>query len=189
MAKRTVQECDLTKLEYDPKDTVTITIKKDGKKGRTYELSPDAATKLEQQLTAGPDAKLNSNWSFNESSSSHPNWNVVLSETKGQTLGDFDDDKFVSDKKQELRERGELGKEREEPSEPVIAPVLGGEPSDCLHMNKGPIQTTMREGKRHAYRICRTCRRPVAEKSREDRVAYMSGKLPPDVNIKDLGDR
>ena len=33
MAKRVIQECDLTKQEYDPADTVIITIKKKDKTG------------------------------------------------------------------------------------------------------------------------------------------------------------
>lgn len=188
MAKRTVQECDLTKLEYDPKDTVTIVIKKDGKKGRSYDLSPEAAEKLERQLTAGPQSKLDSDWQFN---TGRPTWETVSVETeKPKTLGDFDDDQFVSDKKRELKERGELGQEREEPETPVLAPSLGaGEKSDCPHMNKGPIKTTLRDKKRYVFRRCRECGKEVAEKSREDTKAYMAGKAPPDVNIKDLGDR
>lgn len=186
MAKRTVQECDLTKLEYDPKDTVTIVIKKDGKKGRSYDLSPEAAAKLEQQLTAGPQRKLDANWQFG---ASRTDWEAVKTDGP-KTLGEFDDDSFVAEKKRELKDRGELGQEREEPEAPVLAPALGAsEKSDCLHMNKGPIKTTLRNKKRYAYRNCRQCGKEVAEKSMEDTQAYMAGKLPPDVNIRDLGDR
>ena len=66
MAKRIVQECDLTKTEIPEGDEiVTITIKRQGKKsGRSYELSSKAAAQLEQQLVAGKEAALDENWSF-----------------------------------------------------------------------------------------------------------------------------
>ena len=193
MGKKSVVFCDLTKQEVEEESSlVTITIKIPGKKnGRSYELSPEAAAKLEQQLTAGPDAKLDHDWQFDKSASGRPSWGVVPNETQKSTkLGDLDDDQFVADKKQELKERGELGQERPELENAILAPSLSAsEKSDCLHMNKGSIQTTMRSGKRYAYRICRECRRQVTEKSKTDTQTYMAGKLPPDVNIRDLGDR
>jgi len=187
MAKRVVQECDLTKQEYDPEDTVTITFKKAGKaKGRSYDLSPEAAAKLEQQLVGGNE--LPATWGFG-SVAKVEHTEVQRART---TLADLendplDDTELIASKKAQFAELGGLDKNREEPTSPVIAPSLGQSVANdkCLHMNKGPIQTTIRDKKRHAYRTCRECRKEVPVKSKSDNESYMNASLPSDVNMRD----
>jgi hypothetical protein len=175
MAKRVVQECDLTKQEYDPADTVTLVIKKSGKKtGRTYELSAAAAAKLEQQLVSG--SKLPDGWGFGGGSRQ----NVA---NEGQrTLADLDsDDRFVAEKRRAMAEEGVDTSPREKNSnQPSILPELEGNGSDCMHLNKSGIQTTMKDGKRHAYRTCRDCRQRVSERTKEEKAAFLGAKAPPD---------
>jgi RNA polymerase-binding transcription factor DksA len=169
--------CDLTKLEYDPEETVVITIKKKGKsKGRSYDLSPEAASKLEQQLVAGAEAQLTENWSFLRDAVT-----TSLEKTKGQTLEDLEDEEsqFIAEKRASLREEGVSEEERRQPNAPA---------SKCptRHMNKGRIQTTIRDGKRFAYRKCNDCNADIPEQTAEQRKNYMSGKAPQGVNIRDL---
>jgi len=188
MAKRVIQECDLTKQEYDPEETVIITIKKKGKaKGRSYDLSPDAAARLEQQLVAGNDAALESYWSF----SSH-----TKKATGRRTLEDLEEEepegdaRVVAEKKRELREAGVLEDEspREVPTDGPVGKVLGVPKSKCptRHMNKGRIQTTMRDGRRYAYRVCPDCQTRIPEKTADDKLAYRNQKIPKGVNVRDL---
>jgi len=180
MAKRVVQECDLTKQEYDPAETVTLIIKRSGKKtGRTYELSPDAAAKLETQLVSGQ--KLDANWTFLTNM-----MEFKSGETK-RTLGDLDekteDANFIASKKQELKDEGvDLSpRELEDDTETVLPDLSDG--TKCLHMNKGPIQTTMKQGERYIYRICRECRSRISEKSKDDRNSFMNGKAPAESRV------
>lgn len=187
MAKRVIQECDLTKQEYDPDETVKLTITRNGKKGRTYELSADAANKLEQQLVGGP--QLPVGWSFGGTVQA----TVEDRPSGGKTLGDLeaeDDAKFVASKKAELREAGVLTDEqREEPQEEVLAETLGAPKNDngCRHINKGRIQTTLKGGKRSVYRLCNDCRTRIPEMTAEERRSFMAGKVSdPDVRARDL---
>lgn len=175
MARRVVQECDLTKQEYDPAETVTLVIKKSGKKtGRTYELSAEAASKLEQQLVSGN--KLPTNWSFSGMA------DVKTSNTV-KTLADLDtdDDKFVAEKKRTMSDEGVDIEPREKAEgQAEILPELAGDGSDCLHINKTGIQLTMKGGKRQFYRVCRDCRTRLPEKTKNERVAYLEAKAPAD---------
>lgn len=192
MAKRVIQECDLTKQEYDPDETVTLVIKKKGKQsGRTYELSQNAATKLEQQLVAGKEAALLEDWQFGGTG------RQLLVPTNSndkqhRTLGDLeaeDDSKFVSDKRAELKEAGVIkAEEREEPAESVVSEALGAPKSNggCRHLNKGRIQTTLKGSKRFVYRMCADCRTRIPEMTTEERKAFMDGKTDPDVRVRDL---
>lgn len=178
MARRVVQECDLTKQEYDPAETVTLVIKKNGKKtGRTYELSSAAASKLEQQLVSGN--SLPENWSFGSA--------VVMRDTSAQggerrTLADLDtdnlpdDSEFVAAKKKEM-----AGTEAElEVVEDEVLPEPAVGADDCHHLNKGPIQTTMNGGKRKIYRTCRDCRKRINEKTKDEKASFLGAKAPPD---------
>lgn len=188
MAKRVIQECDLTKQEYDPDQTVVLIIKKKGKKvGRTYELSPDAAAKLEQQLVAG--IKLEKHWSF----SNQPSFPVprsidpiaVIGSSATTTIPTWDetqdnDSQWVEQKKAFLKEEGIIPE-----SGP---PEQASPPGACVHMNKGPVRTTMRNGEQYAYRLCKQCGKQIAEHKREDTKAYISQTPPPDVNLKDYGE-
>lgn len=186
MARRVVQECDLTKQEYDPEETVTLIIKRSGKKtGRTYELSSDAASKLEAQLVSGN--KLDTNWGFGRGAASER-----TDPARGRTLADLDtdqDDKtedasFVAKKKRELTEEGvdTAPRERQE-DDATVLPGLASN-SDCLHMNKGAIQITMvKGGERQFYRICKSCRGRVPEKAKGERSAYLGTKAPADSRV------
>lgn len=179
MAKRVVQECDLTKQEYDPSETVTLVIKRAGKKaGRTYELSGEAASKLEQQLVAG--VKLDTNWGFSSGQgSSRPTGSAP------RTLGDLEDETgfepevendeaFIAEK---MSQRKAVAQTTEESAETETTAVSEG---GCYHMNKGPIQTTMRAGKRQIYRVCRECRERIPEKRKDDKSKFMNAKAPAD---------
>jgi len=185
MGKRVIQECDLTKLEYDPDETVKITITRNGKKGRTYELSADAANKLEQQLVGGP--KLSADWSFGTTTFSRE-----VESNKPRTLGDLeaDDASFVADKRAELKEAGVISDEqRQEPEEEILAEPLGAPKSTngCRHLNKGRIQTTLKGGKRSIYRLCNDCRTRVPEMTAEERKSFMAGKIAdPDVRVREI---
>jgi len=173
MARRVVQECDLTKQEYDPADTVTLVIKKSGKKtGRTYELSAAAAAKLEQQLVSGD--LLPEGWDFvGGARQSH-------SENPGQrTLADLDEDdaSFVAAKKREMIDTSprEISEDQD-----IILPGMAVDGSKCLHINKSPISITMENGKRHIYRTCRDCRKRINEKTVEEKAAFLGAKAPAD---------
>lgn len=182
MARRVVQECDLTKAEYDPADTVTLVIKKNGKKtGRTYELSPEAAARLEQQLVSGN--KLSPEWGFVAGTAQ----TIDATPKRGRTLGDLEDEleederqhdaAFVADKKADMRA------ESHEESEPAAIPELGADDSGCLHMNKGPVTATQRNGRRFIYRVCRECRRRIPVKPKEDRKAFLDAKAPSETRV------
>ncbi len=185
MGKKQITYCDLTKQEIEDEDSlVIITIKKKGKtKGRSYDLSPDAAAKLEQQLVAGSDATLPEDWSF----MSVP----AARSARGRTLEDLenepeDDAKFVAAKRRELREAGVIGDES--PEEPTEAPVIDTTTSKCptRHMNKGRIQTTMKNGNRFIYRLCADCRKRIPEKTAGQKESYQNQKPEEGVNVREL---
>lgn len=182
MARRVVQECDLTKQEYDPSETVTLVIKRGGKKSRTYELSSDAAAKIEQQLVSGK--QLSNDWFF---ASVLPA--VAREGGPRRTLGDLEhetpneDDKetdaqFIAGKKREMTEEGvDLdSREKDDESESVIPDLRTS--GDCLHMNKGRIEFHVRAGERHYFRKCRECQSRVPEKQKGERASYMNAKAP-----------
>lgn len=173
MAKRVVQECDLTKQEYDPSETVTLVIKRAGKKaGRTYELSAEAASKLEQQLVAG--LKLDTNWGFSSSQGSTRSTAKTLGDLEDESEAEIESDEaFIAEKISQRRAIAETD-EGDELAE-AIKPEGG-----CYHMNKGPIQTTMRAGKRQIYRVCRECRERIPEKRKDDKSKFMNAKAPAD---------
>lgn len=182
MAKRVVQECDLTKQEYDPAETVTLVIKRSGKKaGRTYELSPEAAAKLEQQLVAG--TELPANWGFGETVRTKARTVADLESEPAKESGSDVDGKFVAQKKREMKEEGvDLEPREVEEGQPTILPEIAPA-GDCLHMNKGPVQTTLRDGERHFYRTCRECRGRIPEKQKMERESYLKAKAPADSRV------
>jgi hypothetical protein len=180
MAKRVIQECDLTKQEYDPDETVIITIKKKGKtKGRTYDLSPSAAAKLEQQLVAGSDAALGNDWAFFKVPSSPTPPQLDNNTVFGDQANDGieDDSDFVAAKKKELRQEGIIGSEEEE-RELATGPVseaVGAVQSKCSHLNKSGIKVSSDHKK---YRTCNSCNKTILEHSSKDRQDYMNTKAP-----------
>lgn len=172
MAKRIIVECDLSKNEYDPEETVTIIIKrKDKSKGRSYDLSPESAMTLETQLVAGP--QLDKNWRFVS----------VLkdNEYSGKTLADLDkentgDAYVIAEKKAELKEAGIIDDV-----------VVENSTSSCSHLNKGRIQTTLRNNKRFVFRICKQCGNRIQELTAEDKTNYMKAKITEsDIHIRDI---
>lgn len=180
MARRVIQECDLTKQEYDPDETVTISIKKKGKsKARTYDLSPSAAAKLEQQLVAGPDASLAEGWSF-FSLLPMPKTHRIDGDTfvgASNEDGIEDDTAFVVKKKSELREEGIIGSEAEERdlNGGAVSKAMGVTRRNCSHMNKSGIKVTSDHKK---YRTCRDCGKALIVQSTKERTAYLTDKLP-----------
>lgn len=180
MARRTIQECDLSKAECDPEDIVKITIKKAGKKeGRTYELSSASAAKLEQQLVAGQ--PLGPDWIF---SSSVPQTKNSQAKTLADLEAEETDEQFVVQKKRELKDAG-IDLDREETiEEPVFS--LSSNDDDCRHINKGRIQTTLKNKRRYAYRTCKDCGKKLPEMTSDQRKEYMTGKVPEGIKITDL---
>lgn len=61
-----------------------------------------------------------------------------------------------------------------------------GAKSGCRHINRGRIQTTLRQGKRFIYRKCKDCQKDVPEKTTDQKKQYMSGDVPKDINIRSL---
>jgi hypothetical protein len=180
MGKRTIYECDLTKQEFDPEEEqlFTITVAKKGRKApMKYEISAAAAEKLLAQLNGSK--TLPQDWHFTEEQDLSFITSKISSspEDVPQTLGDLDDDAdFVAHKKKELREAGVI-----EETDRVETSVNG-----CSHMNKGPIQATMKNGKRYIYRICKDCHQRAPEMTKQERDGYLNGKAPADVNIRDI---
>lgn len=166
MGKRQLFFCDLTKHELKEDDEMVIlTLKrKDKKTSRTYEISSEAATKLEQQLVAGSEATLPKNWGFIKSDQDKP----VL------TIGDLEEDE-VELKLNALREEGV-----------EITPTITNTSNDCRHINKGSIQTTLKNKKRFIYRTCTECGIQVPEMTTQQRQNYLKSKLPSDINMKEL---
>jgi hypothetical protein len=204
MAKRVIQECDLTKREYDPDQTVTIVIKKQGKKtGRTYELSAEAAAKLEQQLVAGPEAQLPEDWGFVAATapvategSPRPRPKRTLGDLENEDVKEAEDEAFdekaIAAKRASLKEAGVIAEEEEAPvvDEEHPAPPPSSVRKDakgrCTHLNKGRVQVTVRKGKRVAYRKCTACRAEIPESSSDDKKSYMSGRTPEGVNLRSI---
>lgn len=208
MAKRTIIECDLTKAEIEDEETVfTLKIAKKGKRNpQTFELSAEAAEKLLAQLNGRNE--LPEDWTFSNPGALQYPPGVRGGEgrsSRRRTLADLedepdeqepreeDDTRFVAEKKASLREAGVLGDEPEEGESPEerqsdgpVAKAMGAKKGGCRHMNKGRIQTTLRKGKRVAYRKCMDCRKDIPEMTAEARSQYMSGKAPKGVNIRDL---
>lgn len=166
MAKRVIQECDLTKQEYDPDETVTIVIKKKGKStGRTYELSPTAAAKLEQQLVAGKEAILGDDWSFSSQSCDNNS-----KSTKKITLADLEHEV-------QEEEQPEVQQESFYTEESLDSRIEQKKQELCTHLNKGRIQTTFKDGKRFVYRLCTGCHKRIEEKTASEKRA-VHDKVP-----------
>ena len=51
---------------------------------------------------------------------------------------------------------------------------------DCLHMNKGPIQITLRHGEQYIFRTCKGCKGRIPERQKGEREAYLKTKAPAD---------
>lgn len=177
MAKRIVQECDLTKAEYDPAETVTLIIKKNGKKtGRTYELSSQAAAKLEQQLVSG--SKLPDDWSFVDRGTNKISRRIISTEENLEPETQEQSDEELIAAKHAARVEAQ-----DNNIEPDPVPLM--DPNVCLHRNKSRTHMKMDGEKRVAYKICKDCRNVVPVHKRDERVDYATSKVPSDINLKD----
>lgn len=172
MAKRVIQECDLTKQEYDPDETVTIVIKKKGKStGRTYELSPTAAAKLEQQLVAGKEAILGDDWGFSSQS-----YDSNSKSTKKITLADLEHE--IQEEEQPQSQFQQESPDVEGSLDSYIEQKVEQKKQElCTHLNKGRIQTTFKDGKRFVYRLCTGCHKRIEEKTASEKRA-VHDKVP-----------
>lgn len=180
MGHKKIVFCDLTKLEVSA-DTplVSITIKIPGKKtGRTYELSPESAAKLEQQLVS--DNKLATDWQFANSKIIDTSLQTrpPFSASK-RTLADLDTDENDSIAAKAHLEHIEEEAIEETPEEPVDL-GLAVDNSGCLHANKGPVSVGMKNGKRFIYKQCKKCRRRIPERSKKERDAFITATPPED---------
>lgn len=187
MGKRVIHECDLTKQEIDEEDTLfTLKLAKKGTRSNmTYELSGSAAEKLLAQLNGRKE--LSEGWQFVSPGDMQPKPPGVRSVRR--TLEDLEDDSsFVAEKKASLKEQGVLNDEapEERQQDGPVAKAMGAKKGDCRHINKGRIQTTMRNGKRFIYRKCTKCHQDIPEMTSEARQQYMGGEAPQGVNIRDL---
>lgn len=177
------------KTEYDPDETVTITIKQKGKrKGRSYDLCPEAAEALEQALVSKkPHTVVVRGKKITEE--------VVRTAEMMYSDDDLpDDDAFISEKMaQRAAENGDdtppkSDMEVEAASERVA--VGGGMTEDgaqCMHPNKTPPRNRTVKGKKGFWHVCKDCGaliKPISAKSREE---YHRAKPPNGVNIKTHG--
>ena len=194
MAKRQVVECDLTKQEVeDAGSLVTITIKAEGKKPRSYDLSPEAAAKLEAQLTATRDQKLDPNWNFSSGSRVSTTANAADFEPEQITTaasrrdGVKDDSAWVSEKKRELKRSGRTKKEPEVKKEDIAIEVIANDDgSGCPHLNKGRVRMEIREDQQYAYHICRDCGNELPAMTLDQKQAFLQGRAPEGVQLRDI---
>jgi hypothetical protein len=178
MGKRQLIFCDLTKQEISETETmVSVTFKIPGKKtGRTYELSPKAAAKLEQQLVSGN--QLPEDWSFLAQNEKYITRREPIVEEQFEPPAQESSDEQLIAEKNAARQEAD-----ESLSEEIPEPTI--EATGCLHINKSRPHLTIRKGERYAYRICKDCRQRIPEHKLDDRASYASGKLPPDITLKD----
>lgn len=185
MAKRTIHECDLTKQEFDPdqEKVFTISVAKKGQKGpMKYEICAAAAEKLLAQLNSSE--QLDENWSFSSKPKQVSRGRSTTFEDLEQDTEDDsqDDTKFVARKRAELVEAGIVE------TEPRKAKAKTKDGVRCTHLNKGRIETTLKNKKRFAFRACRECGEKIEEQTASDRKSYMGGKPPAGVKLRDLGE-
>jgi len=196
MAKRQVVECDLTKQEVeDAAGLVTITIKAEGKKPRSYDLSPEAAAKLEAQLTATREHKLSADWQFATANSLRPAANatdfeptaIVESSGREALAKAKDDDAWVHEKKRELKREKRTHKEEPAKKENLAIEVVANDDgSGCPHMNKGRVRMEIRNDQQYAYHVCRDCGSELPAMTRVQKEAFIRGQPPEGVNVKDI---
>jgi hypothetical protein len=200
MGRRVVHECDLSKLEYDPEDTVKITIKRKNKTSKSYEISVDTADKLETQLSPAGEP-LESDWSFTamnvlpaeESLAPTPVENMPSPAERRKALEeadpDGDDDKLAGKIKRQHKDR--IKEEKDKPKKAsgssqitVNRQIQGGDP-DCSHMNRTRPQMTITEDdKRYAYTNCLDCGAEIPIKTHAERARLNNMKAPAGTRVK-----
>jgi hypothetical protein len=174
MAERRIQICDLTKREYDPSETVTLTIKRKGKtKGRTYDLCPEAADQLEQHLVseAGTFTIFDKLPPEDPEVQDPPLVLDDLPEAANVDQEKLDDAAFVAEKKRELADR--LEQNAAEDQKPGPKPSEG-----CTHINRTRVKMTIRNGESYAYTNCCDCGGELPVRKKQDRESYMAARPP-----------
>ncbi len=182
MASRTIQECDLSKTEYDPDSTVTIVFKRKGKRGRQYDLSAESAETLEQAFVSTEAHKIvpvqrMSGHRQDGSSESRPDTEDLSTK---RTVGDFDidsDDALIAEKE---RGRKEFNETLENHPEEIITvqPPVTEEQERCLHANKTPKRPKTVGKKRGFYQECKDCGKLIKARSMKSQRAYLAAQAP-----------
>jgi hypothetical protein len=169
MAKRIVQECDLCKGEYDPDDTHIISVKKKGKqKANVYDLCPNCAEKIQQQLVAQSSETLEALWRFGylpvaeadvKCGNPEPEREVRGSRrAELESLQQADNDLISrkdNERRNSLKEAGQTMTEEAEATEVPYETVAPAplEDGSCAHMNRGRIQAVQGQ----FLQECRDC--------------------------------
>jgi hypothetical protein len=191
MAKRVVQECDLCKGEYDPDETHSIAVKKKGKsKANAYDLCPDCAEKIQQQLVAKSSDGLAPDWSFAAPLDQSFLQAKEPSPARGSrreevTAEQQEDDDLIARKNAErAAAASEAGQSIPEQAEAPEVPyeTVAPEPLEdgsCPHMNRGPIRP--RGGQ--FLQECRDCGADLLPNTSDDRGSYMAAKPGRGVNL------
>lgn len=177
MARRIVNECDLSKREFDAKNAVTISLKSKNKKSRSYELSPESAEALEKALVSRESHSI-----IPEDPQRLYRESEQKTNKQPQTVGDLmeeDDDALVARKQKEREDfRKELPETDKDNSKESAKKT-------CSHMNKSRPTIATKKGKRGFWVKCLDCgiERPAASVS--DREAFMSEDVPEGVRVKE----
>lgn len=162
MARRIINECDLTKKEYDPADTVQITIKAGKKKGRTYELSPEAAEVLERALVSR-EAHMIVPQGYS------PDY---IEEEKKSPPQDEDDENEILIREKEVRNHDDWPETIETSSS-----------DECSHPNKSRPTLRTVEGKKDLYRKCNDCGEFLIYSTLKEKDAFMRAKPGKGINV------
>jgi hypothetical protein len=170
------------KREYDPEETVTLTIKYKNKSGRKYEISADAAKLLEAQLTSGE--LLPEGWSFqgtvlHSGETAEQDFYPVesaaerrarLQQEADEAESRDEDNEIVKRIKKDHKDRLEETAEQDE-EEGIPEPT---EEENCPHMNRTRLHVTETE----AYATCKDCGKKLPAHKTTERDAMASMKAP-----------
>lgn len=184
MARRTIQECDLYKTEFDQDETVTIVIRAKGKrKGQSYDLCPEAAEALQQALVSRTAHRIVP--MTQETQRSQGQSKRMLEEVFGNDP--VDDDVFIDRK---MVERGDETPPSE--SEDVEVEfesereVVGGSKSKdekCMHPNKTPPRERIVKGRKGYWHVCKDCGAKIKPTTAKYRAEYNRQRPPKGVNV------
>lgn len=186
--------CDLSKLEYDPDTTVTITFKKAGRGGkvRRYDLSPESAAELEQALVGNVAHKLvpaaASTIKDKPSDPRKPPDNGDDIVRVGDAEFNIDDDELINKKEAERKAYNEQLDTEAMPADEADdieeAPKVTREQKECVHANKTPSRLKVVGGKRGFWRQCKECGKLIKAKSKRARAAYGKATAPEGTSIQ-----
>jgi hypothetical protein len=191
MAKRIIQECDLCKGEYDPDNTHSIAVKKKGKaKANSYELCPNCAEKIQQQLVAKSSDALPEGWQFGVQvlrvDSDIQTTNAPRGSRREEitTLQQDDNDLIARKEAERTAALAEAGHALPEKAEAAEVPYETVEPTPlddggCPHMNRGPIRPINGQ----FLQECRDCGVSLTPNTSVERGSYMTAKPGKGVNL------